>query len=237
MCIRTVEGNDIVVQSLDTVSGEYNDSGRYVSHKQTNIVLAGTTPTMTEIDGPASGTYTTPSGCVYIDVYVVGAGGGGAGGSAASADVRYGGGGAGGDVAFGIFPAGSYAYALFAGGAAGGAGASGTAAAQFSTFNVTTKASGGNGGSLAFGGSETSTGPWGNSVSLLPFGRQRGMPAGNSPAHGGYNMFNGQGGIPTRNTVNDAGDKGALGGGGAGGTRAAAGAAGANSYLLIIEYY
>jgi hypothetical protein len=237
MCIRTVEGNDIVVQSLDTVSGEYDDSGRYVSHKQTDIVLAGTTPTITEIDGPASGTYTTPPGCIYIDVYVVGAGGGGAGGNGAVASERYGGGGGPGDVAYGIYPAGSYSYALHAGGSAGAAGVNGTTAAQFSTFD-TTKASGGNGGEI-YSLSITGAGLWNQSrnFTLIEYGYNRALPAGTSPSQGGYQLFNGQGGRPTRSTGNNAGGKGILGGGGAGGCRAAAGGAGANSYLLIIEYY
>jgi hypothetical protein len=236
MCIRTVEGNDIVVQSLDTVSGEYDDSGRYVSHKQTDIVLAGTTPTITEIDGPASGTYTTPPGCIYIDVYVVGAGGGGAGGGAVASE-RYGGGGGGGDVAYGIYPAGSYSYALHAGGAAGAAGVGGTAAAQFSTFD-TTKASGGNGGEV-FSTVSTGTGLWNGAraFTLIKYGYNRSLPAGTSPSHGGYQLFNGQGGRPNRSTGNSTGRIGILGGGGSGGCRTAAGGAGSDSYLLIIEYY
>lgn len=71
-------------------------------------------PTYTIFEANATGTYTSPAGCMYIIVQMIGGGGGGAfqasgigggGGSAAYLELQ--------------FPAGSYAYSCGAGGIAG----------------------------------------------------------------------------------------------------------------------
>lgn len=239
MCLRTVEGGDYDQVSYRTVPGDDEFAARTVSGLGGGISLANTPPTMTEITGPASGTYITPTGCVYIDVYVCGAGGGGAGGDPAVAAQRYGSGGGGGDISFGIFEAGSYTYDLHAGGAGGVGFANGTAAAQFSTFDIL-KASGGNGGSKG-ASTNNSAGRWNGSLalknSLINFGYSRGIPGGTSPAGGGQQLLNGYLGRASRNTANSTGRVGRSGGGGAGGTRGGDGGAGGPSVLLIVEYY
>jgi hypothetical protein len=244
MCIRTVKGTYIDPESFRTVPGDIELSARTISGLGGGVSLAGTLPTVTEILGPASGTYTTPAGCVYIDVYVTGAGGGGSGGNSASVARRYGNGGGSGDVSFGVFQPGSYSYALHSGGAGGAGGSTssspGVTAAQFSTFS-TLKASGGSGAAAPATALNTAAGKWNTDLSqkntLLNFGYNAGIVGGNSPAVGGQSLFNARFGKAARDTVDNGGEAGIYGGGGGGGARAGDGGAGGSSVLLIIEYY
>jgi hypothetical protein len=242
MCIRTVEGEDIVESSLRTIDGEYSLAYRNISGlTQVAPELLNLNPTTTYLTGPASDTYTTPTGCVYIEVYVTGAGGGGAGGNTSTADVKYGAGGGGGDVSYGIFQAGSYSYELHSGAAGGAFSGNGSSAAQYSTFGIL-KASGGDGGSEANLTVNSGTGKWSNDTSvknsLIEFGYQRSLPAGFHPSNGGYNLFNGGFGRSIRTDTDNDGDEGVKdGGGGGGGVLGAGGSAGAPSSLLVIEYY
>lgn len=242
MCIRTVDGEDIVESSLRTIDGEYSTTYRNISGLTQSVPeLLNLTPTITYLTGPASGTYTTPTGCVYIEVYVTGAGGGGAGGNTSSVDVKYGGGGGGGDVSYGIFQAGSYSYELHSGATGGAFSGNGSSAAQFSTFDIL-KASGGSGGSEGSLTVNSGVGKWNGDTSqknsLIEFGYQKGLPAGFHPSNGGYNLFNGGFGRAVRTDVNNDGDPGVKdGGGGGGGALGAGGSDGAPSSLLVIEYY
>lgn len=245
MCLRTVEGGDYDQVSYRTVPGDDEFAARTVSGLGGGISLANTLPTVTEITGPASGTYITPAGCAYIDVYVIGAGGGGSGGNSASTVRKYGNGGGSGDVSYGVFQPGSYTYNLHSGGSggAGGVGSSaspGVTAAQFSIFS-TLKASGGSGGAAPVSVLNTAAGKWNTDLALkntlLNFGYSSGKVGGNSPAVGGQSLFNAVFGRATRDIVNTVGEDGVYGGGGGGGSINAAGGAGGNSVLLIIEYY
>jgi len=242
MCIRTVDGEDIEESSLRTIDGEYSSTYRNISGlTQVAPELLNLTPTTTYLTGPASGTYTTPTGCVYIEVYVTGAGGGGAGGNTSSAGAKYGGGGGGGDVSYGTFQAGSYSYELHSGAAGGAFSGNGSSAAQYSTFGIL-KASGGSGGDEGGLIIDSGAAKWNPDPSvknsLIEFGYQRGLPSGFHPSNGGYNLFNGGFGRSMRTDVNNDGDVGVKdGGGGGGGALGAGGSAGAPSSLLVIEYY
>lgn len=251
MCVRTVEGEP--VETLRTVGGEDGDY-RTVSGEDfgfRNIsgiissgapqVLLGTEPTFVEFTTPASGTYTTPVGCLYIEVYAVGPGGGGAGGVTASAR-RCGGGGGAGGCAFGIFAAGSYTYTVATGGAGGATtdlpGSDGSGPTIFGTM----EAGEGAGGICALTSSATqymaaSSGSTTNA--LLTIGGVSAEPPGKQGSRGGANLFTGytgSGGQWTSSAID--GGVGERGGGGGGGCNTlASGGNGGNGCITIIEYY
>jgi len=251
MCVRTVEGEP--VETLRTVDGEDGDY-RTVSGEDfgfRNIsginasgsaqVLLGTQPTYVEFATPGSGTYTSPAGCVYIEVYAVGPGGGGAGG-VTTLSRRSGGGGGAGGCAFGIFAAGSYSYTVATGGAGGATtnlpGSTGSGPTIFDTM----EAGSGEGGICALstdavGYTAASSGAITNA--LLTIGRASAEPPGFHSSRGGANLFNGftgSGGYDAAAAVN--GGSGQRGGGGGGGNNsAAAGGVGGNGCITIIEYY
>lgn len=235
MCIRTVEGEDIVESSLRTIDGEYSSTYRNISGiVSSSIVLLGTIPTMTVIDTSGSGTYTSPLGCVYFEVYIL-AGSGGGGGGGAGTDDRYGGGGAGGNLAFGIFLPGTYSYSIGTGGTGAVAGADGTNGVS-STFGLIT-AGFGPGGDFCNNPSASNFPPAVNSStnSLIDFGNCRAGVDGPGAAWGGMNMFMGGGGREVSSSSNLTGEDGFFGGG-AGGINNTGGN-GATGRMLIIEYY
>jgi len=236
MCIRTVSGEPIDEYSLRTVSGEDSFIGRLVDgNTSTGPILQNTLPTFTSIDGPASGTYTPPVGCLYYEVFLLGGGGSGAGGGAGAFD-RYGGGGGGGDTTFGIFPAVPNTYSIggtVAGGAAGSSGTNGVS----STFATMTAARG------ASGQFVTSTaGTWygrtgiASTNSLIQFGRCASQAPGGAASSGGMSLVLGGFARADFSASNAAGDDGFYSGG-AGGTGSTAGGDGSAGRLLVIEYY
>lgn len=195
--------------------------------------------------------YTTPAGCTFIDVTVIGAGGGGGGGCtnfAAFPGVAGSGGGGGGSVQA-ILPPGTYAYSVGAGGAGGagsllGAGISGSAGTT-TTFGAglisVASGAGGQGGQSA----ADQTGGTGGAIILAPAnaflcnGNSGGVGYLNMGGHGGSSALGGggatsitsfSGGVP-----GSAGS--AYGGGGGGGTYGQAGGSGFQGCIRITEYY
>lgn len=236
MCIRTVSGEDILEFSLRTVSGLELFVGRLIDGNVSNgIILQNTLPTFTAIDGPASGTYTPPVGCLYYEVFLLGGGGSGAGGGAGSFD-RYGGGGGGGDTAYGIFAAVPNTYNIggtTAGGAAGSSGSSGVA----STFATITAGRGSSGQFVtSIAGSWYGRLGFASTDSMITFGRCAGQAPGGASSSGGMSLVLGGFARGQYSASNLAGDNGFYSGG-AGGTGSTAGGDGSVGKLLVIEYY
>jgi hypothetical protein len=249
MCYRTVEGNeedtrrtvdgedfiDRSVSGLD--AGARNVSGVVSS----GIVLLGTQPTFVELTTPSSGSYTTPNGCVYIEVYATGPGGGGAGGGS-NAGRRSGGGGGAGACAFGMFAAGTYTYTVASGGAGGATTDLPGSAGSGPTIFGTMQAGSGAGGVApltadAVGYTAAASGITTNS--LFSIGIIAADPPGFQGSNGGGNLFkalSGSGGFSLSAAVN--GQIGLTGGGGGGGHQtASSGGTGGNGCITIIEYY
>jgi len=236
MCIRTVSGEDILEFSLRTVSGLELFVGRLIDGNVSNgIVLQNTLPTFTTIDGPASGTYTPPVGCLYYEVFLLGGGGSGAGGGTGGFD-RYGGGGSGGDTAYGIFTAVPNTYNIggtTAGGASGSSGSSGVA----STFATITAGRGSSGQFVT-----STVGAWYGRIgfastnSMIQFGRCASQAPGGSSSSGGMSLVLGGFARAAYSASNLVGNDGFYSGG-SGGTGASAGGDGSAGKLLVIEYY
>jgi len=236
MCIRTVSGEDILEFSLRTVPGEEVFVGRLIDGNVSNgIILQNTLPTFTAIDGPASGTYTPPVGCLYYEVFLLGGGGSGAGGGAGGFD-RYGGGGGGGDTAYGIFAAVPNTYNIggtTAGGASGSSGSSGVA----STFATITAGRGSSGQFVtSIAGSWYGRLGFASTNSMIQFGRCAGQAPGGSSSSGGMSLVLGGFARGQYSASNLVGNDGFYSGG-AGGTGASAGGDGSAGKLLVIEYY
>lgn len=155
-----------------------------------------------------SGTYTTPSSCIYIKVKMVGAGGGGGGSTATTGAVA---GGAGGNTTFGT------ALLVANGGNGGGAGNSGGGGG-----------SGGTGGTASLG-----TGPIGNAVSGgqgqsgYNASATPGPIGASSPFGGAGSSAGGAGGSGTSAATNS----GSGGGGGGGTAGQGAGGGGSGGYI------
>ena len=236
MCIRTVTGDAILEYSLHTVPGTDSFFDRLVSgNTSTGPTLQNIKPTFTVIDGPASGTYTPPVGCLYYEVFLLGGGGSGAGGGAGSFD-RYGGGGGGGDTAYGIFAAVPNTYNIggtTAGGASGSSGSSGVA----STFATITAGRGSSGQFVT-----STVGSWygrlgfASTNSMITFGRCAGQAPGGASSSGGMSLVLGGFARGQYSASNLVGDDGFYSGG-AGGTGSTAGGDGSAGKLLVIEYY
>ncbi|ABA04879.1 hypothetical protein Nwi_1618 [Nitrobacter winogradskyi Nb-255] len=200
--------------------------------------LSDTLPT-TQVFTSGAGTYTTPAGCKWIEVEMIGGGGGGAG-SATSA----GNGGAGGNTTFGSLTANGGAGAANAAGGAGG-----TASGGY--FNKA-GASGGHGSGL--------TSQWGGRGAASTFGDggHEGQP---NQAVGGTATANsgaGGGGAGCGATVNSGGGGGsggylraiinnpsasysyavgAAGTAGTAGSGGVAGGAGGSGVIMVTEHY
>jgi hypothetical protein len=246
MCdVRTVEG---ILGEIRSISGEEGISrtingedafSRNISGLGGGVTLLGTKPTYTQRFG-GSGTYTTPVGCVYIDVYVVGAGGGGAGGTSTTGN-RHGGGGGAGSVALGTFVAGTYAYDIKVGGTGGAPAVSGNISAGVTSFSNVTVSSGGAGLFAEFIGSDlyAAAAPGVTNNSRLPLGNSQAHPPSRLGSRGGGSLLLGRpGGGPFSISASENGLVGDRGGGGGGGANiAGSGANGASGYILIIEYY
>ena len=236
MCIRTVTGDDILEYSLRTVPGTDSFIERVVSgNTSTGPTLQNTLPTFTSIDGPASGTYTPPVGCLYYEVFLLGGGGSGAGGGTGGFD-RYGGGGSGGDTAYGIFTAVPNTYNIggtTAGGASGSSGSSGVA----STFATITAGRGSSGQFVT-----STVGAWYGRIgfastnSMIQFGRCASQAPGGSSSSGGMSLVLGGFARAAYSASNLVGNDGFYSGG-SGGTGASAGGDGSAGKLLVIEYY
>lgn len=224
---------------------------------------AAATPTFRTIPAPTvqkftsgSGTYTTPTGCIRLEIRMIGAGGGGSG-SAAAASNNSGNGGTGGATTFGT-------TLLVANGGVGAAGPNtppggvgGTA--SLGTGPIGTALSGGNGGP----GTQTTAGNYalGASGASSPF--CQGGPGGAINTSGVAGIANtgtgGGGGGPSTAGATNIGAGGGAGGfidaiinspltsyayavgaagtAGAAGTSGFAGGAGGSGYIIVREYY
>jgi len=208
--LRTVDGSDFVCRN---VSG--------AKPPPPIVGLLGTLPTVTELT--TSGTYTTPPGCFYIEVYVVGTGGTGGAGVGSTTSKSQGGGGGGGGVSVGYFLAGTYTVNTTTGtfhtmvSTAGGVGETIT--------NTTTTYSGGIGG--------------GATNSLYHIGIIPATPPGVVGGNGGGNFFSGINGVGTHSdNISQSGASGFIGAGGGGGSRSGTpGGVGGVCTVRIFEYY
>jgi hypothetical protein len=236
MCIRTVSGEDILEFSLHTVPGTDSFIDRVVSgNTSTEPTLQNTLPTFTTIDGPASGTYTPPVGCLYYEVFLVGGGGSGAGGGTGSFD-RYGGGGGGGDTAYGIFTAVPNTYNIGGTVAGGAAGASGTSGVS-STFATITATRGSSGQFVtSISGSFYGRTGIASTNSLIQYGRCASQAPGGAASSGGMSLMLGGFARGSYSTSAIAGSDGFYSGG-SGATGSSAGGDGSAGKLLVIEYY
>jgi|LauGreDrversion4_2_1035121.scaffolds.fasta_scaffold01060_6 hypothetical protein len=236
MCVRTVDGLDIEIDPLRTVSGEAYFESRIISGILSTGGLQNLKPTTTVINGPAVGSYTPPAGCLYFEAYLLGGGGGGGSGGNTTFD-NYGGGGGGGDIAYGIFSPDTYSYNI-AGSAAGGVLSTDGTSGSNSTFD-TLVAAGGLFGAFAnlpdgiYQGRKRRSN---TTVSLLEFGYCASQPPGPTVSYGGMDMFCGGYARALVTTANIDGEAGFFSGG-AGGSSQGDGGAGGVGRLLIIEYY
>ncbi len=244
--------------SLAPTSGNWNIfGGNGIITSGSGSTMTVTTQSLPTLQGFTSGTgatYTTPSGCKWIRIRMVGGGGGGAGSLATAAGqaASGGGGGAGGYVEHIITsPAASYTYTVGAAGAAGAASGSGGNGGD-TTFSTLT--AGGGNGSAVPGGVTTFT-------SLSSFGGQGGTASGGNVVNivgssgfdayvfpGANSAVGGKGGasimgssqVSAGDAAGNAAQNYGSGGGGAGsanGAAARAGTAGSAGYILVEEYY
>jgi len=182
----------------------------------------------------ATGTYTSPVNCKYIQVYIIGGGGSGAGGTGTLA----GGGGGPGQVLLLYLDAGVYTYVIRAAAAGVAAGVNGNPGLD-TTFNGVDALGGTEGEftSPTIAASSSVTGAAGT-IRMGMIAAQAGM-IGDTSGNGGSNMFglNGQGAQSTDYSYNGA--TGSLfGSGGAGGLGATGtGAAGQKGGCIVIEHY
>ncbi len=240
MCVRTVEGEP--VETLRTVDGEDGDYrtvygegflARNISGlgSATPITLLGTLPTFRELNLGAISPYTSPPGCVYIQVYAVG--GSGDGKEKGSLAARHGSGGGAGGVAMNFLKSGTYAFSFNGG---------------FGTFNSgANQIRGRNGSSGSVPTSSTTSyrggDPGTTENSVHTFGYKSARSPGELSADGGGSFVfgvNGQGYFAPANTDINSGIGSAKGGGGGGATMntsPGSGGSGATAYMLIIEYY
>lgn len=245
MCIRTVDGEAGSIRTVDgedgsyrTVDGEdYNIRNVSGINSSGGTSLLGTTPTSTSITTVGTGTYTSPPGCIYIQVHLVGPGGGGAGGIA-TAGRRSGGGGGAGGCSINYYLAGSYSYSIAAAGTGGSTSANGNTSVG-STFFDTKTVTAGAGGVWANGAGSFYGGAGGTyNDSIFPMGLSPATSPGAVGANGGSNFitsFVGRGVYSS--TIDGFGAGGSRGAGGGGGLGLQSGGTGSTSYILIYEYY
>jgi hypothetical protein len=239
MCDRTVEGTDI--ETLRTVPGEDGEyrtvSAQDFGWRNVTGINGGGAPFLgtepSRQNFTVSGTYTPTAGCIYFQVYLIGAGGGGAGGFQSQARGS-GGGGGGGACAVGFFHPATYTFVLGTGGEKGillNDGSPGTD----STFGNLT-AGGGGGGLCPLLTSTTYAvaAPGVALNSVLPIGNIQAICGGNLGANSGANMFQGKCGRGGETNTLITALSGEQGGGGC---HDGSGGAGRNGHLIIIEYF
>ena len=195
-----------------------------------------------------SGTYTTPNGCKFIKVKMVGGGGGGGG----SGNTGIGTGGTGGNTTFGTTllvanggTGGSGSTITGTGGTASlGTGPIGTAIQGGSGSGINTSGPGGSGAASPFGGaggggitSATNTGTGSSAIANTGSGGGGAGSTLNSGSGGGAGGF--VEAIITSPSATYSYAVGAAGTGGTAGTGtpAAAGGAGGSGYIEVVEYY
>jgi hypothetical protein len=231
MCVRTVEGEDgfmrnisgIDVNVLRTISGEDLGECRNISGINaggTPQALLGTKPTITEITG-ADTSYTTPPGCLYVEVYVIGIAGDGGQGTTTT-NREQGGGGGGGGVSVGFYPAGTY-----------------TVDNSPRAFDILSTTAGAAGQRPVTAGVTYSGGLSGTAVnSVYPIGVIAATPPGQLGGNGGGSFVAGQIGLGWQSdTLLHDGEPGFMGCGGGGGTNDGNGGPGSQGLIRIIEYY
>jgi len=193
----------------------------------------------------SSGTYTSPAGVNYIQVFVIGGGGGGGGGSSIAPDIGGCGGGAS-APGVGFFEPGVFTFTIGTGGAGGATDTNGGhgVKTEFNTSPVTTILKGTNG----FGGQAGSAiipagGPGGftDGGSQYTLGRETGgASALHMSGYGGSNYFGtgGRGALSLGAFVSNGESGSGFGSGGSGGIEnLSTGGAGAPGAVIIIEYF
>lgn len=208
---------NVLIQSAGKVAEATPGNGIDVSGGTLEITAARRTLPTTQRFTSSSGTYTTSSNVLWIQVYLVGAGGGGSGGGSGAA----GGGGSGGNTCWNTTGAACTTPFYQAGGGGGGSYSS---------------SSGGQGGTISGTGTCNNSGAGGDGTPLLNIngnGNNTGAPGGNSSMGGG-------GAKSGPNAAGAAGAANTGGGGQGGGTTTSAGnfagaggGAGASCWFII----
>ena len=229
MCDRTVEGTDI--ETLRAVPGEDGEdrtvSGqdfgwRNVSGINGGVALLGTTPTFTEITNTGTTSYTSPVGCVYIEVYLIARGGTADGGTVSVGRTSGSGAGCGG-VCVGFYAAGTYAMDI------NDASSFGTMTAAVGGFGVSAVSL----GITYVGGANGAT-----TNSVYSIGYSPAIPPGNTGGNGGGSFVAGLIGRGLNSTTSGPGVSGRMGSGGGGGSNNNPnGGSGLAERLRVIEYY
>ncbi len=241
MCEKTVEGSDVGIRTVPntddvgerTVPGTDTFNNRNISGEPDiapPIVLLGTTPTFTEISFGAT-SYTSPPGCIYIQVYVIGYSGDGTPKGTLAA--RHGAGGGGGGVAMNFFKSGTYecrtnsVNPYF-----------GPTGNRLQVLSATDGVKADNSTTTYRGGDP------GTSVnSVHTFGCKSARSPGDLGGDGGANFVHGLNGrgyfAPTNTDINDGLDGIRTGGGGGAtmNTASSSRGTGTNGNILVIEYY
>lgn len=213
-----------------------------ISTKVPTTAFVKTNPTKTVLTS-GTGTYTTPTGVLYLKVRLVGAGGGGAGSGSGAGT-----GGNGGNTTFGaslLTGTGGTGGASFAGGGGGGGATGGDvniAGGGGSLGNNIANTSGGNGATIIFGGAGV-----GGSATSAGGAASSNTGAGGGGAGCGTQTASGQGGgaggyvekLITSPLATYAYAVGAAGTAGIAGTGSgvAIGGAGASGIIIIEEFY
>lgn len=173
-------GNVLTSNGTTWVSQAPTSSGRFLRAPR---VLTST----------AGGTYTTPAGCNYVLIEMIGAGGGG-GGCSGSGPTSGGGGGCGvyASVYVAVSPSTGYTYAVGAGGTASTGSAGGAGGTTSITISSTTYSCSGGAGGGYNNGTPGSTGTSSNmDYSLTPLNAASGLSGGCTLTPYGENMGGG----------------------------------------------
>jgi microcystin-dependent protein len=240
--VSVATNNSIANTSINSAIFSVVLNGGGVQATQSRIFQA---PTETNIDVTGGGSFTTPIGCLYMEVICIGGGGGG-GGALNTAGCGAGGGGAGSYCQSLLYPTAGQVYSYSVGGPSSGGTTAGTAgqngnATTFGSMSAGGGAGGGGGtngnphaggaGGIASGG--TKNAPGGQGGVSTPDGAQ------GTGGNGGASWY-GSGGYGGQNTVlapTAGGTFGAGGGGGGANSGGQVGGGGAQGTLLIKCYF
>lgn len=213
-----------------------------------NLGISDTLPTVQTFT-TGSGTYTSPAGCRWIKIKMVGGGGGGASATGASGQTSTGSGGGGAGYVEHAMAAGSYSYAVGAGGAATSNGGNSTfntsALIAYGGFGTSFTSGAGTGANRSSGSGAGGSASGGNIANIPGCNGENGFRYSGSEgvgARGGNSYMSSQSGQSLSASNAIAGFAGqSYGGGGGGGssgsTSTATGGSGANGVIIVEEYY
>ena len=213
------------------------------------VQIANATAPNVQVLTASSGTYTTPTGAVYLRVQGWGDGGGGGGAATSGSMMGAAGGGGGGGGYFDEIissPSATYAYTVGQGGAGGTIGNNAGTAGGGSSFGSFTAAGGGAGAGGASNSSGSQTGAAGGAASSPTLAIQGGFGGGGIVGVGSIGGAGGNapnGGQGANSAYNgDAGNVGLYpGGGGSGGSSAdssqTAGGGGSAGAIIVYAYF